>query len=81
MQKQKLRTQWTRRAARLLAGRTIISVGYLDETSCREMSWDRSCLVLTLDNGLHLFPAADDEGNAPGAIFTDAEALPCLPVI
>ena len=81
MDKQKLLKQWTDRAAKLLVGRTIVAVSYLGEKSCREMMWDRSCLVLTLDNGLHVFSSADDEGNGPGALYTDAAGLPCIPVI
>ena len=31
--------------------------------------WHGSAIVLELDNGLIIYPSADDEGNGPGALF------------
>lgn len=81
MKRDELMKDWARKAADALVGRRIVSVGYLDQSSCKEMMWDRSCIVLVLDSGTRLFPSADDEGNGPGALFTDLEHLPCIPVI
>lgn len=51
-----------------LVGRTIKSVGYLTPAEIEEQGWDRSCVVITLDDGTMLYPSADDEGNDAGAL-------------
>lgn len=81
MDKQKLLQQWSEKAAKLLVGRRIVAVSYLDDQTRSQMMWSQACIVITLDSGVHLFPSADDEGNGPGALFTDAPSLPCIPVI
>ena len=81
MDKQQLVQRWTAQAARLLVGRTIVAVSYLDEDSQRDLLWDRGCIVITLDNGVRIYPAADDEGNGPGALFTNSPDLLGIPVI
>lgn len=73
---------WGERASTLLVGRTIVAVSYLSVEEASEMGWEYGRPVaLELDNGVVLFPSSDDEGNAAGALFTTAEALPTIPVI
>jgi hypothetical protein len=38
-------------------------------------------VVLTLDDGTQLYPAADDEGNNAGALFTTLADLDTIPVV
>lgn len=68
---QALRNEWSQRAATLLVGRTIVAVRYLDDGELADCGWDRSCLALFLDDGSHLMPSSDDEGNAAGVLFYD----------
>lgn len=74
--------RWTKDAAKLLVGRKIVNVRYLtDEEQNEELGWGSKSIVLELDNGLLLYPSADDEGNDAGALFTSDEKLPTIPVI
>ena len=66
-----LREEWSRRAAKTLVGRTIVAARYLDDGELADCGWDRSCLAVFLDDGSHLMPSQDDEGNGPGALFFD----------
>jgi hypothetical protein len=43
--------------------------------------WFERGIVLELDDGTSIFPSRDDEGNGPGALFTNHDALPVVPVI
>ena len=63
---------WTDEANTLLKGRRIVGVRYLTATEVEDYAWDSRGLVLFLDNG---------EGNGPGAIFTNNEKTPVLPVM
>lgn len=56
-----------------LVGQKIVSIGYLSKEECEEIGWDETCLYITLENGVSLFPSQDDEGNGPGAVFTTIE--------
>ncbi len=67
---------WTGVAAKVLVGRTVAKVEYVDwgEGECG--------LMLTLDNGTEVTAARDDEGNGPGALHTNRSgAAAILPVI
>lgn len=73
--------RWTEIAKGLLLGRTITGVRYMSSAEANDLGWGRHAVVLILDNGLQIYPSADDEGNDAGALFTtDAEhsALPVL---
>jgi hypothetical protein len=72
---------WTDEANTLLKGRRIAGVRYLTATEAEDYAWDSRGLVLFLDNGAQLVISADDEGNGPGAIFTNNEKTPVLPVL
>jgi hypothetical protein len=72
---------WTARAQKLLVGRTITAVSYLDAQDAGELDWYGRSLCIEFDNGLVLFASSDDEGNGPGALFTTDEALPTIPVL
>jgi len=45
------------------------------------MGWYHSPVVIVLDNGNAIFPSADDEGNNAGALFTNDDLNPVLPVL
>ena len=79
MRNQELR--WTREAEAQLLGRRIIKVRYMTDAEMRDLEWGHRALVLILDDGNLIYPASDDEGNGPGAFFTNNEAAPVLPII
>ena len=61
-----------------LVGRTITSVLYLPEEDADEMDWFYRPIVLKLDDGSHLFPMCDCEGNDGGALATSYDDLPVI---
>lgn len=63
-----LRQEWTARL-QPLKGRTIVGVRYMDEKDMANCGWDRSAVILVLDDGTIMWPSADDEGNGPGALY------------
>ena len=75
------RNQWAKKAAEHLVGRKITGVRYLSEGEKEGLGWDRASLVIQLDNHTLIFAASDDEGNGPGALFTNLNDLPKIPVV
>lgn len=73
--------QWESNAKKLLVGKTIKEVRYLTKKEQESMMWDRGSLVIILTDGTAIYPSADDEGNDAGALFTNNEELPTIPVI
>lgn len=72
---------WAEKASNLLEGRTIVRVRYINEDEMKSLYWFESGIVLELDDGTWIFPSRDDEGNGPGALFTNHDDLPVVPVI
>ena len=73
--------RWTQAAADLLVGCRIVSVEYMTEDDANEVDWSHRPIIITLDNGLRLYPSRDDEGNGAGSIFTTSRKLPTIPSI
>ncbi len=73
--------KWAKEVHAALKGRTIKEVRYTTEGEENSMGWHRSGVVLFLDNGDYLLASADDEGNGPGALFTNIKNLEIIPVI
>ena len=76
-----IETRWTKIAADQLLNRRIVKVRYMTEAEAHEMEWNWRGIVLQLDDGTLIFPSEDDEGNGPGALFTNNEDNPVIPVI
>jgi hypothetical protein len=76
-----LQKKWLTKASKLLVGKKIVGVSYLCSEDREEMGWCGAPIVITLDDGTNIFPSQDDEGNGPGALFTNDEDLPIVPVI
>lgn len=77
----KLAARWNKIASKMLVGRKIVRVSYMSEKEMEVSCWDRRALVIELDDGNLIFPSADDEGNGPGALFTNNDENPVLPVL
>lgn len=72
---------WITRTTAALVGRTITAVRYLSTEEASDLGWYGRCVVLTLDDGTQIYPAADDEGNNAGALFTTLADLDTIPVV
>lgn len=66
--------KWTKFAEKHLLHRTIVGVRYMTEAECDVFDWDKSAIVLVLDNGVVVYPSRDDEGNNAGALFGQAKS-------
>ena len=73
--------QWTEVASSLLLNRKIVKVRYMNQGEADDMGWYSRPVAFLLDNGVWIFPSADDEGNNGGALFTTDQNNSVLPVI
>ena len=73
--------QWTEVASSLLLNRKIVKVRYMNQSEADDMGWYSRPVAFLLDNGVWIFPSADDEGNNGGALFTTDQNNSVLPVI
>ena len=76
-----IETRWTNEARRPLEGRRIVKVRYMTAAEAESLGWGVRAVVMQLDDGNLIYPSADDEGNDAGALFTNNERQPVLPVI
>ena len=73
--------KWTAAIRDHLKGRKIVDARYQTEAEAEAMGWDHARgVILYLDDGAQLIPSQDDEGNGPGAIFTNYKELATIPV-
>lgn len=72
---------WTEVASKQLLGRKIVGIRYMTEKEMRASGWDQRCIVLILDDRNMIYPSMDDEGNGAGALFTNNEEQPVIPVL
>ena len=77
----KIEQKWAKVASDMLVGRKIVIARYMSEDERASMGWRNRPIVLQLDDGNMIYPSSDDEGNAAGAMFTNSEKQPVLPVI
>ena len=77
----KLEQQWIQRISKLLVGKKIVKVEYMNQTDAEEQGWYKRPIQIRLEDGTWLTPSMDDEGNDGGALFTSDEDLPTIPVI
>lgn len=84
MSRNKLSKSWKEASEKLLLGREIVEVRYLTDLEIEDLGWYGGSLVISLKGKdgsiVTVYPSADDEGNGPGALFTDDEELPIIPV-
>jgi len=74
-------TYWENIAIKQLVGRKIVNVRYMNDAEAEEYGWYNRPVINILDEGNIIFPSADDEGNDGGAIFTNDDKQPVLPVL
>jgi hypothetical protein len=72
---------WGTLAKKLLIGKKVVNCDYLSEQEMEILGWYKSSLVISFDDGTHIYASADDEGNDGGALFTSNDALSTIPTI
>ena len=72
---------WLKEAKEQLMNRQIVDVRYMTKEEADDMDWYCRPVVMVLDDGNLIYPSCDDEGNNGGALFTNNEANPVLPVL
>ena len=55
---------------KILLNRKIVEVRYLDKNEVAGLLWNKSAVVLVLDNGVQIFPMSDTAGSDAGALAT-----------
>jgi hypothetical protein len=81
MTETELTNRWEAVAKKLLLNRKIVGVRYMTQGEADDHGWYTRAVVIKLDNGVLIYPSADDEGNNAGALFTtdpDEQTLPVL---
>ena len=81
MTNEELSKSWQTRIEKYLLGKSIIKVEYMSEKDADEKGWSKRPIQILLNNGNWLTITSDDEGNEGGAIHTNIEKLPIIPVI
>lgn len=81
MHEEESRKHWELYVTKALFGRKIVAARYLNDAEMENLGWDKSGIVLLLDDGNYIYPSRDDEGNGAGALFTSHADLPVIPVI
>ena len=64
-----------------LEGKTIKKARYLTQGEAELYDWYERGLVLFFTDGTQMILSRDDEGNGPGAAFTNLDELDVIPVI
>ena len=59
----KLEIQWIQRISKLLVGKKIVKVEYMNQTDAEEQGWYKRPIQIRLEDGTWLTPSQDDEGN------------------
>jgi hypothetical protein len=72
--------RWEAQANKLLKGRRIVGVRFMTAEEAEDSGFMSRPPVIVLDNGVAIFPMADDEGNDAGALATTSKDLPTIPV-
>lgn len=59
-----------------IVGQRIVALRHLTATELEAEGWEdyagEAATVIVLENGVVLYPSADEEGNGPGALFANA---------
>ena len=71
--------QWTNQAKKVLQGKTITEVRYLNDKEMEMMGWYKRPVCFFLNDGTSCMISCDDEGNDGGVLFYGKDGtLPTL---
>mgnify|MGYP007096511045 FL=1 len=74
-----LRDYWNAEAKKVLKGKTIVDVRYLNDAEMEDMGWYKRPIAFFLNDGTSCIISTDDEGNDGGALFYNENGvLPTL---
>lgn len=71
---------WEKEVSDLLVGRKIVKVEWMSSEDANQCDWYSRPPCLLLDNGVWIYPMADDEGNNGGAFGTSMDSMSVIPV-
>jgi hypothetical protein len=75
----KILKQWTDEAKKVLEGKTITKVRYLNDEEMEMMGWYKRPVCFFLNDGTSCILSCDDEGNDGGVLFYGKDGvLPTL---
>ena len=75
----KILKQWTDEAKKVLQGKTITEVRYLNDEEMKMMGWYKRPICFFLNDGTSCILSCDDEGNDGGVLFYGKDGvLPTL---
>ena len=78
----KLTNRWNKQAKKVLLGKKIIQVKYVDTEEAEKYMWGSRPISFTLDDGTRLIVMRDDEGNDGGALcYLNSDVDDVLPVL
>jgi hypothetical protein len=64
-----MKNYWTNHAEQMLVGKVIKSVRFMNKKEMETCGWYKSAIVITLDDGVEIYPSQDEEGNNAGVLF------------
>jgi len=67
--KKTVQQHWTKTAEKVLKGKTIVDVRYLNDEEMEMMGWYKRPICFFLNDGTSCILSADDEGNDGGVLF------------
>ena len=77
-----LTKRWNKQAKKVLLGRKIVQVKYVDSEEAEIYMWYLRPVSFTLDDGTRLVVMRDDEGNDGGALcYLNSDVDDVLPVL
>lgn len=81
MTTKKWESHWLKEAKKQLLNRKIVGVEYMTVDEMNALGWYSRPVLIILDDGNIIYPSRDDEGNDGGALFTNNESNPVIPVL
>jgi hypothetical protein len=69
LKEQEVTTHWTKAAKKVLEGKTIVEVRYLNDEEMEMMGWYKRPVCFILNDGTNCVLSMDDEGNDGGVLF------------
>ena len=66
----KLEKYWTKKAEKVLLGKTIVKVHYMPKKVVDDWGWYKRPIMFTLNDGTLVIAQMDDEGNDGGVLWS-----------
>ena len=77
-----LTDRWNKQAKKVLLGRKIVQVSYVDTKEAKSIMWYNRPVSFTLDDGTRVMVQRDDEGNDGGVLwYANKDVEDVLPVL